>query len=683
LDMQKAKYDNTQTFLQYTKVIMAKLKTCDWGSLDENLIQICVATLKRLLVTAISYDLEQTDPVIELMNHDTGTLIDDSIAKLSVILHDFKDSDQILPDSGLQLYGEYESFVKLSEGLRAYFEKNVQPRKDSSDDSKWFSNLNKFIKCIIERRVLRVKDWYLQNTAKFSHVTANKSAQKKSDMRMSIGVYLHVIIVEKLPYEEVHDLHHCKNETYPIQCPILDCQRKCQSNNHFHSNSQVDHFCGNEHQCHELYEETGICKVKLEPRKQEDVYDGLIKGTSITFTKCTLPYRHTQNHNTSHGNMILTEFTGEDYEFKYEGHKLRVGDQGTFVLCNLFCKDLGRHRHIDYCQSQDICQGQDIQHINEQIQPNPSIEKDFISHKLFWKRTEQQEFAKCDHECLDEIHHKSKGSTSKSTNKSFCELPLFHTQLDPESNPPHDNGYISKDRHHFNYENPSACEAAFHIIFVLNHSSSMGGSIQSNILKLWFRDNNMLDAVYNAVFQFMNACINSTNQVIRDKLSLILFNHKVIVPFENEDPTDLKKLLDAMIVHKPNSETCFESAIKKAGSLISFHYDPTRTNGIIFLSDGECVIPERQLHHVFEESQTRGFPLYLYTVLFSSNSSFSCLEEMAKIVQSYHNNYISSDSLQSQFTRAIDEIRLVNHFTDVVNNLREHKPTLLKKGPNS
>ncbi|CAI2192810.1 6917_t:CDS:10, partial [Funneliformis geosporum] len=667
LDMQKAKYDNTQTFLQYTKVIMAKLKTCDWGSLDENLIQICVATLKRLLVTAISYDLEQTDPVIELM------VLSLLFSKLSVILHDFKDSDQILPDSGLQLYGEYESFVKLSEGLRAYFEKNVQPRKDSSDDSKWFSNLNKFIKCIIERRVLRVKDWYLQNTAKFSHLIDKRNCQQ--------------VCSKEIRHE---DEHWCLSSRH--YCGKAYCQRKCQSNNHFHSNSQVDHFCGNEHQCHELYEETGICKVKLEPRKQEDVYDGLIKGTSITFTKyiqlserlrCNIKispneFKHTGKH-THHTN----EKEDEDYEFKYEGHKLRVGDQGTFVLCNLFCKDLGRHRHIDYCQSQDICQGQDIQHINEQIQPNPSIEKDFISHKLFWKRTEQQEFAKCDHECLDEIHHKSKGSTSKSTNKSFCELPLFHTQLDPESNPPHDNGYISKDRHHFNYENPSACEAAFHIIFVLNHSSSMGGSIQSNILKLWFRDNNMLDAVYNAVFQFMNACINSTNQVIRDKLSLILFNHKVIVPFENEDPTDLKKLLDAMIVHKPNSETCFESAIKKAGSLISFHYDPTRTNGIIFLSDGECVIPERQLHHVFEESQTRGFPLYLYTVLFSSNSSFSCLEEMAKIVQSYHNNYISSDSLQSQFTRAIDEIRLVNHFTDVVNNLREHKPTLLKKGPNS
>ena len=49
-----------------------------------------------------------------------------------------------------------------------------------------------------------------------------------------------------VPHEEDHDLHRCENETCPIQCPIPDCQRRCQSNNHFHSysNSQVDHFCG-------------------------------------------------------------------------------------------------------------------------------------------------------------------------------------------------------------------------------------------------------------------------------------------------------------------------------------------------------------------------------------------------------------------------------------------------------
>ncbi|CAI2177086.1 2129_t:CDS:10 [Funneliformis geosporum] len=556
-----------------------------------------------------------------------------------------------------------------------------------------------------------------------------------------------------VPYEERHDSHRCENETCPIQCPISDCQRKCQSNEHFHSdsNSQVDHFCGNEHQCRELCEEAGICNVIVEPKKQEEIYKGLVEETSITFTKyiqlserlrcnkrippnafkhtgkhthhasddltqngfhfcdvkcqfceyfCTLPNGHTQNHNTTNGNMIQTEFTGEDNEFEYAGHKLRVGDQGIFVPCNLICKDLGRHRHISYCQSKEICQGQDIQHISEQVHPNPSIPKDFISHKLFWERTgfkdpysvqEQHEFAKCDHECPDEKHHRSRGSTNDSAIKSFCELPLFHAQLNPNSNLPNDYGYISMDGHHFNCDNPSTREVAFHIIFVLDRSGSMGERdrkpIQefsiSNYLKYW-NHNNRLGAVYHAVYQLLNARINSvkTNQVINDKISLILFNNEVIVPIENQDlkdPKDPMKMLDIMIQHHPDNGSNFILAIQKAGSLISSYHDPTRTNIIIFLSDGECYIPEKQLHEVFKENQSRGSLLYLYTVLFSSNSASSSLEEMAKIAQSYHTNYTSSGCLRSQFTRAINEISLVNHFTSIAESLRKHKPTLLKK----
>jgi hypothetical protein len=47
-------------------------------------------------------------------------------------------------------------------------------------------------------------------------------------------------------YEEHHDSHRCENKTCPIQCSIPNCQRKCQSNDHFHSCSDllVDHFCG-------------------------------------------------------------------------------------------------------------------------------------------------------------------------------------------------------------------------------------------------------------------------------------------------------------------------------------------------------------------------------------------------------------------------------------------------------
>ncbi|CAG8438296.1 8032_t:CDS:10 [Funneliformis caledonium] len=768
LDKQEAKYENARTFLQ----------------------------IQKLLPTVISYGLEQKDSSANepLMNRDTGKPIADSVVSLSEILHDFESSKTILPDSDLQLYDENESFVRLSEYLRNYFEDHVQSR---IDDLTWFA-FNRFFKYIIERRVSRVQDWYMQNTSKFPQdnsdiVNGNYSMEQEIGKLTLLwtlcGLTCHqccLKCVKNRDHEENHDCltdHKChlkchfseahNNKSIPTcshkaghegkhacdeinhlcgkPCNLIgkrNCQKVCSKEigheEQQHLCQSTRHYCGeacslstktqkgdydcpnkciipyeeehdshrcenetcpihrsflNEHKCRELCEEDGICKVIIEPKKQEEVYKGLI--TNITFTKyiqlnerlvcikkippnefkhtgmhthCTLPYGHAQIHTTTHGNMTQTEFTGEDNEFEYAG----VGDQGTFVLCNLHCKDLGRHRHIDYCQNE------------ENLYPNPDKPKDFISHKLFWERTgfkEQQEFAKCDHECPDEKHHKSRGSTSASPTKSFCELSLFHAPLNPSSDPPNNYGYISLDGHHFYCENPSTREAAFHIIFVLDRSSSMSERdkkpipnfpIYNELIK---KHNNRTGAVYHAVYQFMDARIKSApvnqNQAMRDKVSLILFDH------ENRDLTDPKKLLNEMIKHEARGGTNFDLAIQKAGFLIATHFDATRANIIIFLSDGECGIPTNQLHTICKQNLTRGSPLYLYTVLFGSRSQSHSLEEMAKIARSYHPQSSSSSALRCQFTCAMTEVKLVNHFTGVAESLRKHKPALLKKNHGS
>ncbi|RIA83382.1 hypothetical protein C1645_833923 [Glomus cerebriforme] len=371
--------------------------------------------------------------------------------------------------------------------------------------------------------------------------------------------------------------------------------------------------------------------------------------------------------------MIQTEFTGEDNEFVYAGHRLRIGDHGTFVLCNLHCRELGRHCHIDYCQSEseENCKlGNQGQHINEKVQLNPDRSKDFISHKLFWERTEQQEFSKCDYECSDKMHNKFQGS---STPKSFCELQLFHAHLNPSSNLLNNIGYISLDGHHFNCENPSTHKAVYYIIFVLNHSGSMDNRDKKPIPnfpiynKLIKNYNNRIGTVYQAVYQFMDARINSAqanqNQILsatrRDSISSILFDHEVF--------------------NFARGGTSYELAIQKAGFLITNYFDPKKENIIIFLSDGSCGIPLNQHHIICKQNETKGFPLYLYMVLFGRNSHSHSLEEMAKIAQSYHPTNTSSGALRCQFTRTMNEVNLVSHFTNVAESLRNHKPALLKK----
>ncbi|CAJ0762989.1 13890_t:CDS:10 [Entrophospora sp. SA101] len=887
LDKQKAKYENARTFLQNTKVIMAKLKICDWGSLDENLVQMRLSILKRILPIAISYGLEQKEQEIKpLINHNTGEKIDDQPqlnhdtgektdgqTHLSKFAETFNTQNELFPDSDVLLFEENADFVDFSYDLRNQFEDKIQERKKSEKDSEWFSKLEMFFNFIIERRVYRVEQWFLQNINKFpqdnSEVVIGKYALEKeinnlrlfwtlcglscqdcglrclknhghtdnhdcktnhechfscqfveahssfiptcsykaghdgkhacnktshlcgkpcklSDKRNcqkvcskdigheddehmcqsdrhycgeSCSLFTSINKGDKgdyecpnkciMPCELEHDQHRCENETCPIECPISDCRNRCQSNNHFHAYSEftVNHFCGNDHQCLEECEEPGICKISTEPKKEEATYKGLIKETSISFFKyiqqsermrcnkrippnsfkhegthshdengvhfcdkkcqfceyyCNLPHGHIQTlHDTRHGNMVQTEFTAENDEFEYKGHKLQIGDQGSFVLCNFYCKELGRHRHIDYCQNVEACkngqQGHEVIHLDAPIKPNPDDKKDFVTHKLFWGRTgfkdpystqEQVEFAKCDHECPDEAHNKQQSSNSATPTKSYCELEIFHKPLNPSSSTSTGIGYISLDGHQFSCDNPNKREAAFHIIFALDRSGSMGfndrkplENIRSNIRqKIAQKHNNRLGAVYSFMETRLTSQRNLTQGAInKDTISLILFNSSTIVPIENQPLSDADKFLGTMVQHNASGGTNFDLAIQKAGFLVDKYYDPTKTNIIIFLSDGKCGSPDARLENICRVNQQRGSPLYLYTVLFSSDSSSPSLVKMADIAQSHLPTNSSSQSLKCQFTRAIDEIALANYFTVVAESLRAHKPSLMKK----
>ena len=78
----------------------------------------------------------------------------------------------------------------------------------------------------------------------------------------------------------------------------------------------------------------------------------------------------------------------EDTVFEVNGHKFATNDNGAPIMCNLYCADLERHVHVDYCRSDDptSCGGAEIQHLSTRMQPNPEKAKDLITHSLYWKR---------------------------------------------------------------------------------------------------------------------------------------------------------------------------------------------------------------------------------------------------------------------------------------------------------
>jgi hypothetical protein len=104
------------------------------------------------------------------------------------------------------------------------------------------------------------------------------------------------------------------------------------------------------------------------------------------------PKGHPQKeHETSHGSMSRVKWSvegPEDTALEVNGHKFGTDDDGAPMMCNLYCTDLGRHVHVDYCRSENpaSCNGAEIQHISTKVRPSPEKPKDWITHGLHWKR---------------------------------------------------------------------------------------------------------------------------------------------------------------------------------------------------------------------------------------------------------------------------------------------------------
>jgi len=101
---------------------------------------------------------------------------------------------------------------------------------------------------------------------------------------------------------------------------------------------------------------------------------------------------HSQKeHETSHGSMTQTRWSIEGPDgtgIELEGHRFSSDDEGAPMMCNLVCSSLGRHVHFDYCRSEDgvPCSGDELQHINARMIPDPDKPRDVITHRLYWRR---------------------------------------------------------------------------------------------------------------------------------------------------------------------------------------------------------------------------------------------------------------------------------------------------------
>ncbi|RUS20076.1 hypothetical protein BC937DRAFT_86413 [Endogone sp. FLAS-F59071] len=594
-----------------------------------------------------------------------------------------------------------------------------------------------------------------------------------------------------IPCEEDHVEHKCENAmACPLRCCMPQCNKKCASNDHFHAITSPTeyHICGDEHQCFEECEARGVCEIQIQPKAQEDHYVNM--HGSFAFTKyvqtsrrlgcfkkvpagllthsgrhahasvdrnfhfcqtkcpfceyyCTLPYGHPQmEHETSHGSMTQTVFSSMEDEFEYSGFTFNTGDRGTCFLCNMFCKGLGRHKHIDYCQSADptTCSAEGLQHIMQKVSPNPDRPKDFVKHSLFWKRTgfkdpyskdDQEFFGKCDALCCGEEHNvkANQGSSAAGTTgidgatnqavsaKSYCELPLFHAPLVGGSPPPNGGvGYVSVDGHYFKCQNPATALSDFHIIFAIDRSGSMAlcdmRPLQNTPVYrlLASTHNNRLGAVYDAINRFLETRLTTLRNratgasmpspAVNDKISLVLFNHSATTIYANRDLlTGSAGFITQMNQHTASGGTDFAHAMNEVTNVCIQHHDPSRVPIIIFLSDGEDSCPQVELQHLFDASAQIGAKPFLTTVLFGTDTSGrNVLKAMADYAEKHHKATAtrqssgnsqarqpplgrpsSSSGFRCGFYNALDEVQLAEYFTGLALSLKECKPALMRR----
>ncbi|KAH8830110.1 hypothetical protein DL96DRAFT_1668099 [Flagelloscypha sp. PMI_526] len=532
-----------------------------------------------------------------------------------------------------------------------------------------------------------------------------------------------------LPSDQQHDQHQCELPGCPMRCVL--CSRLCDSTDHLHAlDDGAVHLCGQTHSCPSLCAARGICEIDTAPQSIEATFTG--RNETFQYTKrskcailipegetshagahshsleadpfhfcetqcsycnyyCTLPLGHTQReHDTRHGSMSRTVWSVEGPDtnvMEVDGRKFSGQDDGAPMLCSLVCSSLGRHIHIDVCQSENTtaCGDADVRHIAARMLPDPDIAKDFITHALYWRRCgfkdpyskdEQTTWAKCDCYCPGTEHE---GNENDPPQHSYCTLPMFHPPAQDSQAPP--MGYVSRDGHAFACKNPTVMQLAFHVSGSMadrDRRPLQGTPVTAEITRV---ADNRLGAVYSSLFAFWSsrsAAINASGapaQARRDAYSVVFFDSGVSRSITNDFTSTPEELLQSLLQYTPRGWTNYNLAIQETTRVVRENWSTERSPVVVFLSDGECDVDDQ---HVVE-AWTK--PLSFHTVAFGPSNAV--LRRMAQLALDVQNSAPPDQTLQggqnipSSYTEALDSICLAQTFLGFAESLRKARGALV------
>ncbi|KAI9450269.1 hypothetical protein BJY52DRAFT_196728 [Lactarius psammicola] len=546
----------------------------------------------------------------------------------------------------------------------------------------------------------------------------------------------------RIPINKKHRDHECEDRECPAPCQL--CNRMC-TGGHLHGlNLGENHLCGKQHDCGFLCS-AGICEIQTIPQAIETTSIGGHGDSQYTkYTQvakhlpcakviepgevehpgphihsndkkpfhscssrcgdcgylCTLPSGHLQReHETTHGTMSQTRWVIDGLDgtsIELDGRKFSSNDDDGPMLCNMVCKSMGRHVHVDICRGSGSHNSR-TQHINKRISPDPDQPKDWITHTLHWHRMgfkdpypleDQMNFAKCDAMCPGTEHTTEKGGANAQP--SGCTLALFHRPMSTESAPP-GPGYVSDDGHHFACKKPGRLQAAFHVIFVIEASRSMGHNDRQPLPnaagtpRITPTLNNRLGAVISSLYSFWTARQATVGHNAqpgghrRDAYSIIFFNKAPFTCVENDLTSSPDELLTSCLRYRPFENENYTLAIKKAQATMTSHWSMERAPVLIFLSDGQTRIRDKPVYDLCRAAVGRGMPLSFHAVSFGPDSRPAGLRKVVQIAQEVEESAPRNSltkGIPSSFTKALDAVELTAAFQGFANSLTKIRGSL-------
>jgi len=201
---------------------------------------------------------------------------------------------------------------------------------------------------------------------------------------------------------------------------------------------------------------------------------------------------------------------------------------------------------------------------------------------------------------------------------------------------------------------------------------------------------NRLGAVYSALYSFWiarNAATAMNQGAVgqrHDAYSVLLFNNSVKRVLANDVKSSPDRLLDAVLRYQAHGKTNFEAALRAGGTVMELNWSTERKPVMIFLSDGECEVPDTAIQELCRTAVRLGAPLSFHSISFGPESSSSYLRRMADLALEIQNDALpnarnrSTASVPSSYSVALDTVRLAETFLGIAESLRKTRGALIR-----